>query len=122
MLHSQRLGGAFILASFLAQADDWPQCRGPTRTGHATPSALVPASLPSEPKVVWRVKIGEGFASPVVADGKVFYFDNQAGKETLHVIQAQDARPVWTAVVDDVFQDEQGPPGPRCAPLVDGDR
>jgi outer membrane protein assembly factor BamB len=57
-----------------------------------------------------------------VAGGKVFYFDNQAGKETLHSIRASDARELWRATVDDTFTDEQGPSGPRCTPLVDGDR
>src|SRR5437016_6269961 len=122
MLHRHWLGCVFLLAASLLQAEDWPQWRGPERTGHAAPGAQIPASLPPEPKVVWRIKLGEGFASPVVAGGKVFYFDNQAGKETLHAIQAQDAHELWCAVVDDVFQDEQGPPGPRCTPLVDGDR
>ena len=72
--------------------------------------------------MVWRFKIGEGFASPVVADGRLFYFDNQAGRETIHAIQASDCRELWSAAVDDVFKDEQGPPGPRCTPVVDGDR
>jgi outer membrane protein assembly factor BamB len=72
--------------------------------------------------VVWRLRVGEGFASPVVADGKVFYFDNQAGQETLHAIRAADGGELWRVVVDDTFKDEQGPPGPRCTPLVEGDR
>ena len=100
MLHPRRLACALLLASSLVQADDWPQWRGPARTGHAAAGAQVPASLPSEPKVVWRLKVGEGFASPVVAAGRVFYFDNQTGKETLHAIQAQDSRELWRAVVD----------------------
>jgi outer membrane protein assembly factor BamB len=84
--------------------------------------ARVPVTLATEPKQAWRLAIGEGFASPVVASGRVFYFDNQGGKETLHAIRAQDAGELWRAVVDDTFADEQGPPGPRCTPVVDGDR
>ena len=91
-------------------------------TGHVAPGARVPSLLTAEPRVVWRLKIGEGFASPVVADGRLFYFDNQAGRETIHAIQASDCRELWSAAVDDVFKDEQGPPGPRCTPVVDGDR
>ena len=115
-----RLSLAFALERL--PAEDWPQWRGPRRDGHAPSTARVPDVLPADPRVVWRMKIGEGFASPVVAGGKVFYFDNQAGKETLHVIAASDHHEFWRAAVDDTFQDEQGPPGPRCTPLVDGDR
>jgi outer membrane protein assembly factor BamB len=60
-------------------------------------------------------------ASPVISGNKAFYFDNQAGKETLHAIGAGDAREIWRAVVDDALRDEQGPAGPRCTPVVDGD-
>ena len=103
-------------------ADDWPQWRGPARTGHVAPGARAPSTLPAEPRTAWRLKIGEGFASPVIAAGRVFYFDNQAGKETVHAIRSSDGKPIWSAPVDDVFKDEQGPPGPRCTPLVDEDR
>lgn len=101
---------------------DWPQWRGPARDGHVLSGARVPSALPADPKVIWRLKIGEGFASPLVAGGKVFYFDNQAGKETLHAIDAADHRELWRATIDDTFEDGQGPPGPRCVPLVEGER
>jgi hypothetical protein len=68
------------------------------------------------------MKIGEGLASPVVASGRVFYFDNQNGKETLHAIDAVTAKEFWRAAVDDPFSDMQGPTGPRCTPMVDGER
>jgi outer membrane protein assembly factor BamB len=103
------------------QSDDWPQWRGPERTGHVAPGTRVPAALPADPPVVWQLKIGEGFASPVIARGRVFYFDNQAGRETIHAIRSQDSKELWRHAVDSVFQDEQGPAGPRCTPVVDGD-
>src|SRR2546421_8807034 len=115
---------SFVLVLTIAipmHAEDWPQWRGPLRTGHVAPGSRVPTALPSEPKVVWKISVGEGFASPVIAGGGLFYFDNQAGKETLHALKAEDAREAWGATVDDTFQDEQGPPGPPCTPLVDGD-
>ncbi|MEO6034784.1 MAG: PQQ-binding-like beta-propeller repeat protein [Verrucomicrobiota bacterium] len=110
----------FVFAQIL-RAEDWSQWRGPNRDGHVLASARVPDSLPAEPKIIWQMKVGEGFASPVIASGKVFYFDNQQGKETLHAIDAADQHELWHAEVDSTFQDEQGPPGPRCTPLVDGD-
>jgi outer membrane protein assembly factor BamB len=78
--------------------------------------------LPPDPKVIWRIGVGEGFASPVVAVEKLFYFDNQTGKETLHACKVEDATELWRTTIDDTFQDEQGPPGPRCTPVVDADR
>lgn len=52
----------------------------------------------------------------------MFYFDNQSGKESLHALNADDARELWRAPVSETFTDEQGPSGPRCTPVVDGDR
>ncbi len=65
---------AFSAASALAA--DWPQWRGPLRTGHVPAGEPVPATLPADPKVIWQVPLGEGFASPVVSGGRVFILDN----------------------------------------------
>ncbi|MDB6123527.1 MAG: Pyrrolo-quinoline quinone [Pedosphaera sp.] len=117
--------GRIVVVLFLLQsanAADWPQWRGPDRTGHAPSDAAVPATLPVEPKFLWKVKVGDGVASPVVAGGKVFYFDAQAGQETLHALDAKTSKELWQFQVAPVFKDLQSAPGPRCTPLVDGDR
>ena len=105
-----------------AQTADWPAWRGPLHTGHVPDRQTVPTKLPMEPQVLWRVKSGEGFASPVIAGGEVFFLDNVGGKETLHATDADSAHELWAVAIDDAHKDSQGPPGPRCTPLVDGDR
>jgi len=113
--------GVFLSAAEL-RSEDWAQWRGPGRTGHVPESWPIPAKLPTEPKVTWRIKTGESFASPVVSAGKVFYADTVVGKETLHAVDVTNAKELWSAAVDDIHTDTQGPPAPRCTPLVDGDR
>jgi outer membrane protein assembly factor BamB len=71
---------------------------------------------------LWRIKVGEGLASPVLAGGRVYCFDNPNGKETLHAIDAATAGEFWRKEIDEPFRDMQGPSGPRCTPVVDGDR
>jgi outer membrane protein assembly factor BamB len=110
---------AFLLQ---ASAEDWPQWRGPDRTGHVPQNVKVPDSLPSEPKILWRMKIGEGLASPVVASGQVVYLDHQQGKEIVHAASIETGSPIWDAPLDEAFKDNQGPIGPRCTPVVDGHR
>jgi outer membrane protein assembly factor BamB len=110
-----------LLVLSRAFAGDWPQWRGPARDGHVPAGSPVPTAL-SEPKVVWRIKVGDGLAAPVVAEDKLFYLDNQEGMETLHAVNAKDAKELWRTDIDHTFTDAQSPPGPRCAPLVDGDR
>jgi len=111
--------GALLLCAGAAFTADWPQWRGPERTGHVPSDAAVPKTLASEPRVLWRVKVGDGLASPVFAGGKVFHLDNQAGQETLHVVDATNGKETWTAPLDEAFKDTQSTPGPRCTPLVD---
>ncbi|MCW5559111.1 MAG: PQQ-binding-like beta-propeller repeat protein, partial [Verrucomicrobiae bacterium] len=113
-------GGVFLWSQTLGA--DWPQWRGPARDGRAASSETSPGELPSEPQVVWRLKIGLGWGSPVVAGGRVFYADNQGGRETLHAVAAADGTEFWRAEVDAVMHDEQGPDGPRGTPLVAGDQ
>jgi outer membrane protein assembly factor BamB len=103
-------------------AADWPQWRGPARTGHVPQGWAVPKTLPAEPKVLWRVKAGDSLASPVVAAGKVFHVDNLAGKETVHALDAATGQEVWSKELDEAFKDAQSTAGPRCTPLFDGGR
>lgn len=116
---SWALGALLVTA---AQAADWPRWRGPLGDGHATTSEKVPSKLPAELKTTWRVPAGPGLASPVVAAGKVFAFDNQDGQETLRALAVTDGKEIWRQAVDSPFTDSQGPTGPRCTPVVDADR
>jgi outer membrane protein assembly factor BamB len=113
---------AALCSTLGVSAADWPQWRGPARTGHTAPDAKLISKLPAEPKVIWRIKAGEGLASPVVAGGKAFLFDSQEGKETLRCVNAADGKELWRTPIDEPFKDSQGPVGPRCTPVVDGDR
>jgi outer membrane protein assembly factor BamB len=100
---------------------DWAQWLGPRRDGHA--DAYFPAleKLPSELKVVWRKKVGGGFSSPVVAGGKLVFFDENGTAEVVHLLDAKSGVEIWSTPIGDVFQDEWGA-GPRSTPLIDGDR
>lgn len=109
---------AVILStSPIVAAADWPQWRGPTRTGQVGPGERPITTLPAAPRNIWKVPAGEGFASPIVAEGRVFAFDAQDGKETLRALDAKDGHELWRTTVDDTFRDSQGPPAPRCTPV-----
>src|SRR5688500_13199116 len=112
-----------LLATVISlSAADWPQWRGPTRDGHAPASSKLISKLPEQPKVVWKVKAEAGLASPIVAGNKVIHFDAANKKETLHALNRDTGEKIWSAAIDETFHDNQGPDGPRCTPLADGDR
>lgn len=113
---------AALCVALMAAGADWPQWRGPQRTGHAANDAKLIETIPAESKNIWRIPAGEGLASPVVANGQAFLFDNQAGKETLRAVEVAHGKELWRTPIDDAFKDSQGPSGPRCTPVVDGER
>src|SRR5687767_3859371 len=96
-----QLFASVLIGISAVSAADWPQWRGPQRTGHAASDTKL-VRLPSEPKTIWRIKAGEGLASPVVASGKAFLFDNQGGKETVRAVDAATGKELWSTPIDDV--------------------
>ncbi|HEY2342283.1 MAG TPA: PQQ-binding-like beta-propeller repeat protein, partial [Chthoniobacteraceae bacterium] len=110
-----------VLCCASVSAADWPQWRGPFRTGYVPADEPVPETLPDQPRIVWHRPIGEGFASPVVAGGKVFYMDNQNAQETAHAADAATGQDLWSTTIFSSHRDGFGI-GPRCAPTVDGSR
>jgi outer membrane protein assembly factor BamB len=82
---------ALGLAGGIVSSADWPQWRGPARDGLASslprraawPAALTPA---------WKVEVGVGHSSPVVAAGKVFHFSRQGEDEVLEAFDAASGR------------------------------
>jgi outer membrane protein assembly factor BamB len=114
---------ALILAAAVSvSAADWPQWRGPNRDGHAPTNGKLINKFPADPKVVWKVKAGPGLASPVVFGDKVILFDAVGKTETLHAVERDTGEKIWSTRIDETFHDSQGPDGPRCTPVIDGDR
>ena len=57
----------------LAAAADWPQWRGPDRSGISRETGLLQEWPADGPKLRWkRTDIGPGYSTPVVVGGKVY--------------------------------------------------
>lgn len=112
--------GLFSASSF---AVDWPQWRGPSRSGVVRDSARVLQHLNAEPKVLWEVAAGPGQASPVVSGKRVVFLDGVDNKETAHCLDLDSGKELWRAAIGPTveFQNAYGE-GPRCTPIIDGDR
>ena len=118
-----RLPLCTLLLATTALAGDWPQWRGPARDGHAPGDQITLSTLPKQPTALWTIPIGNGQASPIVAAGRVFYLDEQQGQETAHALDLATGKEIWQTPFDqsEQFANNYGT-GPRCTPLVDGDR
>ena len=111
------------IAASAAQAgsDDWPQFMGPNRDGKSSSSIL--RTLPAEgPAALWRAPAGEGFAAPVVVDGRMILFHRLEDEEVVEALDALSGAPLWRTGYPTSYRDDFGfDEGPRSAPtVVDG--
>ncbi len=111
----------FFLSAFTVLSADWPQWLGPNRNGHIAPDEKIPARLPNDLKPLWRKSIGGGFSSPIVANGKLVYGDENGEKEIIHLLDAKSGKEIWQTAIADRYTDEWSA-GPRSTPILDGDR
>jgi outer membrane protein assembly factor BamB len=114
--------GVFLLVN-LASAQDWAQWRGPARDG-AIAAAAVPATWPSAVTRAWRVEVGEGYSSPVVADSRVFVHGRRDPEELVTAVDFQTGKVLWQQKYQAPFAKNQYAvrmaKGPNSTPLVAG--
>ena len=90
----RRITSALILATLFSSAAllaQWPQWRGPNRDG-VVAAANVPASWPEKLAAKWTVKAGEGYSTPVVADGRIFVHGRQEPEETVTALELETGK------------------------------
>ncbi|MFN2512236.1 MAG: PQQ-binding-like beta-propeller repeat protein [Pyrinomonadaceae bacterium] len=118
---------AALLFSFFqsAAAQEWNQWRGPSRNG-LVPVTSTPSAWPESLRRLWRVEIGEGYASPVVSRGRVFVHGRRDPEEVITAIDLAKGEILWQQKYAAPFQKNQYAvnmaKGPNATPLVVGDR
>ena len=75
--------------------EEWSQWRGPSRDGRA-PMFEAPESWPQEAQQLWKVEVGEGHGSPVVADGRVYLITRQGDDEVAMALDLKTGKTLWT--------------------------
>lgn len=114
------IGAILTVAAQNVSAADWPQWLGLARDGQAASTEKTLQKLPGELKAVWRINVGGGFSSPVLAGGKLIYTDEDGANEVVHLIDAATRNEIWKKPLAEKFQDEWGA-GPRSTPMMDGE-
>jgi len=114
-----------FLAATSASAQEWTQWRGPSRDGSVS-GKNVPAAWPESLKKSWRVEVGEGYSSPVVAAGRAFVHGRRDPEEIVVSIDLADGKIVWQQKYQANFQKNQYAvemaKGPNSTPLISGNR
>ena len=112
-----------FFAASVVSAQEWTQWRGPARDGFVS-GKNAPTAWPETLKRSWRVDLGEGYSSPVVAGGRAFVHTRRDPEEIVTGINLADGKVVWEQKYQAQFKKNQYAvemaKGPNATPLVIG--
>lgn len=102
---------------------DWATFGGPNGD-FSSPETGILTQWPKDGlKKVWDCRLGEGYAPPVVADGRLFHFDRIDNDLVLTARNTETGKKQWEWKHPTEYEDMYGyEPGPRACPVVDGER
>src|ERR1044071_6911702 len=108
-----------------AQTSDWPQWRGPERTGISSETGLLKEWPKDGPKLLWQLKdIGSGYSTPAVVGDRLYLLSNEGlENEFVQALKVQDGKRIWSTHLGNVGNPKQQPnfPAARSTPTIDGD-
>jgi outer membrane protein assembly factor BamB len=107
------------------RAADWPQFRGPNRDGVWNETGIMESFPPGGLRISWRMPVGRGWSSPVVAQGRVYVTDvrieRSAATERVLCFDESNGKLLWShAYPVDYPEWALGPDagGPRATPIT----
>jgi outer membrane protein assembly factor BamB len=107
-----------------ALAEDWPQWRGPDRTGISKEMGLLKSWPPAGPKLLWTFRdMGVGYSSMAVVGNRLYSMGGNEDdkKEYVYALDLKTQKKLWSVEVGEFFGHAKSNwPGPRGTPTVDG--
>ncbi len=101
---------------------DWPQWRGPNRTGISKETGLLKEWPAGGPPVVWSLSdVGEGYGTVAIKGNQIFVQGSKNNESIIHCLNRADGKAVWTTPLGSRLEHGKGH-GPRGTPTVDGER
>jgi outer membrane protein assembly factor BamB len=111
-----------LLALPLLLAADWPQFRGPDRTGLSKETGLLKSWPKDGPPVLWKIDaLGAGYSAPAVVGDTLHLLGSDDKTEYLFALDAATGKKRYQTPLGDFYDNPWGG-GPRGTPTVDGDR
>lgn len=106
-----------------SDGSDWPGFLGPTGDSKSSETGIVTAWPSKGPKLLWEMRVGVGYGMPAVSRGRLYQFDRRDDRETLTCFHSETGEQLWQVGYPSDYQDLYGyDNGPRCCPLIDGNR
>ena len=113
--------GIFFASVYAASAADWPQWRGPDRTGISKETGLL-KSWAQAPRQVWNISnLGAGYGSLAIKGDRIFVQGSSSSASILFCLNRADGKVIWQTALGPKLDEGRGN-GPRGTPTVDVDR
>ena len=110
----------FALLATTAMSADWPQWRGPARTGISDEKVLSQWAGDG-PKKLWSAVVGTGFSGIVVSGKHVVTLGNTDDVDTVTALDATSGKVIWTFTYDADLDPKYFEGGPTSTPTIEGD-
>jgi outer membrane protein assembly factor BamB len=105
------------------EGSDWRQFLGPLGTSVSPETAIITPWRARGLRVIWQKPIGMGYGMPAISEGRLFLFDRHGDQARLSCFRRATGEFVWKFEYPTDYEDYYGyNNGPRCCPVVDGDR
>ena len=102
-----------------AEADDWPQFRGPGRDGVSAETGVADRWPENGPRRLWEVVLGSGYSGLSVVGSSIFTLESRDGREYVVALDVEDGSRRWSVELGPAW-DDRWSKGPRSTPTVDG--
>lgn len=120
---SPELQKKIIQAHPLRAGNDWPRFLGPFGTSVSAEKGIIGPWPASGLKLVWQKPLGTGYGMPAISQGRLFQFDRDGDRARLRCFDSITGEFFWKFDYPTDYEDYYGyDNGPRCCPVVDGDR
>ena len=117
------LDGEPAVARHGRRGSDWPTFMGPAADGKSSERGILRSWGDNGPPLLWQREVGEGYAAPSIADGRLFLFDRHDDTVRLSCLDAESGAELWRSEYPTEYEDMYGySNGPRAAAVVDGER
>lgn len=101
------------------KGEDWPEFLGPRGTGVSGETGLLDIWPKKGPPVLWKKKVGEGYAAPSVRGDRLVFFHRVDDEEVVECFVPETGAPLWKFAYPTRFVDPYGyNGGPRCSALL----
>jgi outer membrane protein assembly factor BamB len=105
------------------KGEDWPTFLGPRGDGKSSETGILTHWPKEGLRIVWQKELGTGYGIGSISRGRLFQFDRFGDVARLYALNAETGEELWRCDLPTEYEDLYGyNNGPRCSPVVDGDR